>query len=401
MLRVLRFFLCIAILSLPPVLSAAPRQMHAREFSRQVDVFPGVSSERVIPIPDRIETPGAQTRKERDTKSQLIIVEESAFAVPVSRGSTPIAALEPGRVLPIIGHMFATPGAGNSHFYLTLHPEVGLATVSTRVAAEHLTSFPSEWFNLPGLDPDIDRIVFATRPREETTVTMSPHDEELLAIPRGEAHYTDRTVVIDLSTELTGGGAVATFSPFSLRVEDITGDGSAELAIDSRSHTVAGSSPHENETIETFWLTANDGDPKELLHLVHETRFNSSRITYTHALTRNSSGAIEEIRSYANRNFDGTAVGVDKSVQEYSSNRFEWSPGRTRMSGISPGEQRAGLRSEPDASVRVTDWLSDGVVVRPVDVYVDDEQILWLKVDVENGASGWIEESRINWHRRR
>ncbi|MFP4642742.1 MAG: SH3 domain-containing protein [Spirochaetales bacterium] len=363
-------------------------------------VLPAAVSDSVIPVPDRIESPTQGNRNDRDTASQLIVLEDPAFAVPVADGSKPVVELDRGEILPIIQRVFVRGEPKSSQFYVTLHPEVGLATVSTRVAAERLTSYSADLFNLPGLAENIDRLVFATRPRTGNPPVVSPDDEELLIIPQGDALQVNRAITVDLSTELPGGDGVVTFSPLSIRVEDITGDGSPELAIDSSSRTVTGSRQYDNRTLETFWLEANGGDPKTLLHLVHQTYFDSSLIAYTHAISRNDSGLVQEIRSYAERTYGDSAVGVDKSVQEYAENRFEWSTGRTRMSGISPRENPAGLRDKPDDSIRVSDWLSAGSNIRPVNVHLDDDNDVWLKIDVENGASGWIEETEITWQTR-
>ncbi len=404
--RTLLLLMCGSILSF--VIAASPRLPNIDARSRQIKLSSGISSgDPVVPVPERIDVPVHRTRGSARTERELIVVDTPAFAVPLARESVSAISLRPGDVLPIIKQVAAAQEYGSAHFYVTLHPEVGLATVSKRFAAERLTEVPADRFELPYMRADINTIIFAARPRNAAALNPQAFDEELLAIPAGSAHrsnttlHTGDTVTIDLSTEFAGGGGRATFSPISLRVEDITGDGFAELAVDSRSHTVAGSRPYENETIETFWLTPNNGDPSELLHLVHETRFNSSIIGYTHSVVREDAGRIREIRSYATRRFGAAAAGVDKSVQKYDAGEFEWAPGRTRMSGIAAKRNPAGLRSEPDDAIRETDWLPGYEVVRPVDVHVDDEQVVWLKVDVKNGAAGWIEESRINWHPRR
>ncbi len=380
--------------------AADPAQMPAGLFSRQVDVFPGLFSDDGFPVPDRIEPPVLRNRRNRESNPQLVIVNAPAFAVPLSHGSGGAVSLQPGDVLPIVEERYALHENRSTHFYVTVHPEIGLATVSTRFAAEQLEEFPADWFELPGLREDVDRIVFATRPRKGATISAPPLDEELLAIPAGDTLHTDRMLRIDLATEFSGGAGVATFSPLSLRVEDITGDSFAELAIDSRSHTVAGPQRYSNETIETFWLTASGGTSRTLLHLVHETQFNASEIQYTHSIVRNRNDRVEEIRSYARRRFAGGGVGLDKSVQRYRLHKFEWIPGRTRLTGISPKRNPAGLRREPDPSVRITDWLPDSIV-SPVDVHIDETRTVWLKVHNENGPSGWIEESQVKWHRHR
>lgn len=399
---------------------------------------PGLQASDSSNLMDRLNDASQPTLHSSRT---AIAISEHASLLPVGgQGHAPLEVSVGDRFAIIDQGKWIRPGHGGAHGWMTVLTEDGhvayasyrdFARVMEMVDAEDIGISPAN----PKGDPETDtgevhEVLFAVQSRYFDRDSWFYVDDRMLLIPverefsytqasehpsqyswqwqremqmaspgeRNEVVHPEKIVAIDLTVEFAGGSGVAAAFPFEVLLEDFTGNGDPEFGVRNRSVTVTAVAPYMNETLETYWFQYDGTDVRQILRNVDRTVTLRGRIDYTHVGERDSDGLLTTIRSYAaQRMRSDKRPRIDKSVRELEDGRYEWIPGRSRLTRIVPDESHGELRTRPRENADIRDWVTSTERIRPTGVHVTSSNEVWLKVDEPRGPRGWIPEVDVRW----